>query len=182
MSAIKTTAGATGAAGLGALAMLLAVPQIEKWEGMRQQTYRDVAGVLTICAGHTGPDVKIGQTKTLEQCNALTLKDAEKASVGVLKTSPHLVWHPMQLASAISFSYNVGTGAYSTSSVARSFNAGDFIAGCNNLLKFDKILCSSPQGCQVSKGLANRRADEYKICMSTLTVKGLADVPPSRSN
>jgi lysozyme len=176
MTTGKIAVGAGAGATLGAIAMSIALPNIQTWEGTKLQTYRDVANVLTICTGHTGPDVMIGQVKTKEQCNELTLKDVEKAASGVLKTSPHLIFHPMQLAATISFSFNVGTGTYSNSSVARDLNSGNFISGCNDLLKYDKILCSSPQGCQVSQGLKNRREAEYKICMSTLTTEGYNSV------
>lgn len=186
MSKTKVAVGASAGGAMGALAMFIAVPQIEKLEGVELKAYRDVAGVLTICAGHTGPDVMPKQVATKQQCNDLTLKDAAKASAGVLRVSPHLIFHPMQLAAAISFSFNVGTGAYSSSSVAASFNSGDFIAACNNMGKWVYITDPVTKAKVVSKGLANRREVEINICKSTLTKDAyLADVtivPDTKSN
>jgi lysozyme len=76
----------------------------------------------------------------------------------------------MQLAAAISFSYNVGVGTYDKSTVASKFNSGDFIGACNYLVNYKYV------NGVVSPGLVNRRAQEQAICLSTLTPKGLANV------
>ena len=75
----------------------------------------------------------------------------------------------MQLVAATSFSYNVGVGAYSTSSVAREFNAGNFQAGCNALKLYNKARVNNVL--TVIPGLVNRRQHEYDVCVSTLTLK-----------
>lgn len=162
--------GAGAGASLMAVVMSVAVPQIQNFEGTKSQAYRDIGGILTVCSGHTGPDVVVGKVYSPSQCASLTEQDAQKAASGVLKISPHLLYHPMQLAAAVSFSYNVGVGDYSKSSVASNFNASNFQAGCSALLKYVNA------GGQYSQGLANRRAQEYRICISTLTPKGLANV------
>jgi lysozyme len=156
-------AGAT----LTALALTVVTPQIEQFEGTKYKAYYDLGKVLTVCSGHTGPDVVVGKVYSPKECTALTEKDAAKAAAGVLKVSPHLLYHPMQLAAAISFSYNVGTGTYANSSVASNFNAGNFQAGCKALLLYTKV-----KGVD-AKGLVTRRNVEYNICVSTLTVEGL---------
>jgi len=155
---------ATG--GVLALALSIAIPNIQKFEGLRHRTYPDVGQVLSICNGHTGPDVKVNTYYTTAQCYALTQVDATKAANGVLKYSPSLIKYPTILAAAISFSYNVGVGTYDKSSVARDFNLGDYAKGCSDLLKYVNIAG------KYSNGLYNRRKAEYTICM-----KGLKDVP-----
>jgi lysozyme len=162
--------GAGAGASLMAIAMTTIVPAIQGFEGTRAQAYRDIGGVLTVCTGHTGPDVVVGKVYSPDQCARLTAQDAQKAADGVLKVSPHLIYHPIQLASAVSFSYNVGVGAYSKSTVATKFNEGDFIGACNYLLNYKYI------NGQVSQGLLNRRLQEQALCLSTLTPKGLASV------
>lgn len=156
-----------------AIVMSAVVPQIQQFEGYRDVPYKDIRGVLTVCSGHTGPDVVAKKVYTKAQCADLTAEDAAKASAGVLNVSPQLKYHPMQLAAAISFSYNVGVGNYAKSSVASNFNSGNLIAGCSSLLKYTYA------GGVYSRGLADRRQSEYTICMSTLTPKGLANVAVS---
>lgn len=155
-------------AGVGAALMGIAItqsaPVVERWEGTRYTPYKDIVGVLTVCQGHTGPDIVVNKVYSKQECRELTEKDLNIAMTGVLKTSPHLLWHPMQLAAAISFSYNVGTGTYANSSVARRFNAGDFHGGCE-ALKLYKYA-----GGKIVQGLINRREHEYNICISTLSV------------
>jgi len=164
-----TLLGAGAGATLTALVMTAVVPMIKGEEGTKYIAYHDIGKVMTVCSGHTGPDVVVGKVYTDKECSALTQHDAEVAASGVLKYSPHLLYHPLQLVSAISFSYNVGVGTYNKSSVAREFNAGNFVAGCQALLKYDYA------GDQYSAGLHNRRVAEYKVCMSTLTPAGVAN-------
>lgn len=162
----------TGGAGatLVAVAVAAILPNIQQEEGTKNVPYKDIAGVLTVCTGHTGPDVVPNKFYPADQCAQLTQQDLNKAASGVLKYTPTLRYHPLQLASAISFSYNVGIGAYGNSSVAKDFNNGEFKTACKDMLKYTYA------GGKYSQGLANRRNQEYTICVSTLTPQGLANV------
>jgi lysozyme len=162
---------ATG--GIVTLALSIAIPQIQKFEGLRHTTYPDIGGVLSICNGHTGPDVRVNTYYTTDQCYQITERDAQKAASAIVKITPGLVDRPYTLASAISFSYNVGVGTYEHSSVAREFNAGNFTQGCQDLLKYTYV-----KG-KYSQGLANRRDAEYKICM---TNRGPANVASNNNS
>ena len=51
-----------------AAVMLAAAAFIAPWEGTVPKAYFDIVQVLTICVGHTGPDVYEGQTATPAQC------------------------------------------------------------------------------------------------------------------
>lgn len=157
------TVAAGGLGGLVALSMSIAVPNIKELEGRRNTPYYDVVKVLTVCDGHTGKDVVIGKVYNDKECNQMTLADAKTHTDSILKTSPQLAWHPMILASMISFDYN--TGAYHKSTVAVLFNKGDFVGGCNFLSNYNK-----------PKQIIGRRAKEKALCLSTLTPQGLKDV------
>lgn len=162
--------GAGGGAALMALVMGIATPQIENLEGTKNQAYRDIGGVLTVCSGHTGPDVVVGQVRSPKECTTLTQKDAEKAAAGVLKYSPQLLYHPMQLAAAISYSYNTGIGRY-RDNLAPVFNTGDLLAGCTKLKTATITVNGVP-----TQSLVNRRNQEYTVCISTLTPEGMKNV------
>lgn len=150
---------AVGAGGGIAAAIALAVPLISQWEGHRSHAYHDVAGVLTVCTGHTGRDIVVKHVYSDGECKVLLTSDVQSTVDGVLKTSPQLEFKPYVLAATISFSYNIGVGAYSHSSVARDFNSGNYKQGCRDMLKYTYA------GGKYSQGLANRRASEYAICM-----------------
>lgn len=147
-----------GAGGIAA-AIALAVPFIAQWEGHRSQAYRDVAGVLTVCEGHTGPDIIANHVYSPAECTALRIADVKIAVDGVLKVTPILEDKPYLLAAAVSFSYNVGISTYGRSSVARDFNTRHYAQGCKDLLKYVYA------GGKFVKGLANRRGAEYVVCM-----------------
>lgn len=166
----KTIVAGGAGASLVAIAVAAILPHIQQEEGTKNVPYRDIVGVLTVCTGHTGPDVVPNKFYPASQCAQLTQQDLNKAASGVLKYTPTLRYHPLQLASAISFSYNIGIGAYGTSSVARDFNNGEFKTACQDMLKYTYA------GGKYSQGLANRRNQEYTICVSTLTPQGLANV------
>lgn len=151
----KVTVGSLG--GLAAAVALIS-PFIQQREGYVPRPYRDIVGVLSVCNGHTGPDI-VNKTYTKSECNALTEKDIGTAATGVLNITPGLDKRPYVLAATISFSYNLGLGTYSRSSVARDFKAGQFKLGCTDMLKYTFI------GKTYSKGLADRRQGEYAICM-----------------
>lgn len=168
MSARGPVVGAGVGAALMGVVVTQSLPVIDRWEGNKAIPYKDIAGILTVCRGHTGPDVVVKKVYSPQECDELTKKDINIAVSGVLKTSPHLLWHPMQLVAATSFSYNVGVGAYANSSVAREFNAGNFQAGCQALKLYNKARVNNVL--VVVKGLENRRAHEYEVCISTLTL------------
>lgn len=162
----------TGGAGAGLIAIALGViaPEVKDLEGRRNIPYYDIVNVLTVCDGQTGPEVIKGKVYSDAECDKMTTKELVKFASGVLKISPHLAWHPMQLAAAISFAYNVGTGTYANSTVAKLFNRGDFLGACNFLPNYKYA------GGVVRQGLINRREREKTICLSTLTVTGMNNV------
>lgn len=145
-----------------AIILTVAAPQIAKYEGTRYTPYKDIGGVLTVCDGHTGRDIRPKTVYTPKECTALLDQDATKAAEGILAVSPALAKRPYQLAAAISFTYNVGVTAYAKSSVRRDFDAGRLKSGCTDLLKYTYA------GGQFSQGLLNRRKEEYAICMKGL--------------
>ncbi len=149
------------AAGLGA-ALMIATPLIMKWEGTVYRGYIDPVGIATKCTGDTN-DVVVGKPYTKAECERSLADQLAAHSGPVLQCTPLLADHPYQLAAAISLTYNIGTGAYCRSSVARRFNQGDFIRACNNMLAWDKA-----QG-RVLRGLTRRRQDERRVCMTGLT-------------
>lgn len=59
------------ALGAAAGVITLAAGLIAHFEGLRLQTYADVLDVPTVCYGHTGPDVKFGDSRTPDECMKL---------------------------------------------------------------------------------------------------------------
>lgn len=142
--------------GGGAVAIL--VPLVMFYEGTVFKTYRDPIGIITACTGHTGPELKMGQTFTKEQCQKMLEEDLAKHADALKCISTPLT--DGQKAAFVSFSFNVGNQAFCRSTLARKANAGDLRGACAELSRWTLA------GGRELPGLVNRRAAERKVCES----------------
>jgi GH24 family phage-related lysozyme (muramidase) len=93
---------------------------IRHFEGFRGQAYRDAVGVWTIGFGHTAmagpPAVTPGLRISREEANAILARDVEKFAGGV-RDAVKVPLSDAQFSALVSFAYNVGLGAFRSSSV-----------------------------------------------------------------
>ncbi|ASG71813.1 lysozyme [Salmonella enterica subsp. enterica serovar Braenderup] len=144
----------------GASAMVIAAAMIGGnggLEGRHHEPYRDVAGVLTVCDGHTGKDIVPGKHYTDAECDALLNKDLALVAARIdplIKASiPN-----SERAALYSFAYNVGTGAFARSTLLKKLNTGDLAGACNELKRWTYA------GGKQWKGLVTRREIEHEVC------------------
>jgi lysozyme len=152
-----------GAAAAIAAAVILAAPVAMHFEGLRTRPYRDPVGIPTVCYGETQLAMR---TYTPDQCAAmLRSRQARDYAPAVLRCAPALADPRRRLAFAasIDFAYNAGAGGFCHSSMARAFNAGQFVAGCRAFLLYDKAHVRGRV--VVLAGLARRRAAESSLCL-----------------
>lgn len=139
---------------------LLCTTTIGGFEGVRQTAYADPATgrePWTVCYGET-EGVKRGDHYTLQQCRDMLAKSLEKYAVKL----EACVSRPMPdttYAAFLSLSYNVGSGGFCKSSVARAWNAGDVRVSCDAMLKFNKAAGIT------FPGLTKRRTQERALCL-----------------
>jgi Phage-related lysozyme (muraminidase) len=139
--------------------MAAAIALVGAWEGLRIVAYRDIVGVPTVCFGETR-GVEMGDRYSVEECQVMLgdgLVEFE-ASMRRCLTSPDTIPGKSYVA-FLSLSYNIGTGAFCGSTVARRANAGDIEGACNAIPMWNKA------GGRIVQGLVNRRADEQRICL-----------------
>jgi lysozyme len=145
--------------GVGAGVIVLAAALASKWEGKVYPVYRDPVGVLTVCYGHTGPELRLGQTYNAEQCDALLRADLAMARAAVNRClpMPKLVQIEAALTDAV---FNLGPSIVckDTSTVRRKALANDWPGACAALDLYNKA------GGRVFNGLVYRRADERALC------------------
>lgn len=147
-----------GLVGAGALSLLLTyVPQ---FEGTILRGYKDPIGIVTACVGHTATAV-LGRPYTKKECEELLTQDLVHHAEGVLDCAPELAGKTFQLASAISFAFNVGVRRFCESTFARKLREEDATA-CEELLKWVYA------GGQVLPGLVKRREVERLMCEGAL--------------
>jgi len=147
------------ASALGAAALLIATPFIAGWEGKRNDPYRDVVGVWTVCYGETNVEMR---RYSNEECLAMLNDSVQEYRDGVLVCTPSLASRPVQLAAATSLAYNIGVPSYCRSTVDRRFDQGDIAGGCEAFKMWVRA------GGRTIPGLVNRRNDEYNLCMTYL--------------
>lgn len=128
-------------------------------EGRAYEPYKDVAGVLTVCDGHTGSDIVKGKRYTDKECDRLLWNDLQpvKKSVDGLVTVP---LNEYQRAALYSFAYNVGTSAFSKSTLLKKLNKGDQAGACEELRRWVYA------GGVKWRGLQNRRDMERSMCLA----------------
>ena len=148
-----------------AAAIYIAAPLIELVEGVENRPYMDIAGVKTVCAGITGPDVVWGKTYSNRECRNLLEKHIQIHGKHVQNAVTYPI-APETRAALISFSYNVGGSAMSKSTAVKLINQGKVEQGCKALGMWTKARIN---GRLVTvNGLVNRRNEEIKLCLSGL--------------
>ena len=154
---------------------------IEPWESTKNQAYRDMVGIPTICAGYT-IGVKMGDYKTDEECDKLLVKELTHFNTEMKKSVKVELPEHMEIAFT-SLTWNIGIGAFNSSTLLKKLNNKEYEEACKQILRWNKVTVSPAQAsayqkrgevctqlpsgnfsCTV-KGLTNRRTDEYKVCM-----------------
>ena len=107
---------------------------IEAFEGRRLEAYRNSAGVWTIGYGHTAragkPVPAAGMSISPAMADQILTDDLHAVEKGVLAA----IKRPMaqgQFDAMVSLAFNIGLGAFRSSSVARAFNRGQVPLAAN---------------------------------------------------
>lgn len=142
---------------LGAAAAAALLSMVSAFEGTALRAYRDPIGVLTACSGHTGPDVRAGATYTREQCAAMLETDLVD-HWDRIRPCIKVPLSDGEKTAYVSFAFNVGSGAFCGSTLARRLNAGDHPGACAELSRWTLA------GGKQLPGLVTRRAAERAMC------------------
>lgn len=127
-------------------------------EGSVPVPYYDVAGVLTVCNGHTGSDIVPGKTYSENECRYLLNKDLSSVAAQI---DPYIT-RPVPdttRAALYTFAYNVGATSFKNSTLLRLLNRGDTAGACDQLRRWIYA------GGRKWQGLLNRREIEREVCM-----------------
>lgn len=133
---------------------------IKQFEGCRLTAYKDSVGVLTIGYGWTQPvdgrAIYLGMTidqptaDRLLRTGVVQFEQAVNQLVKVKITQG-------QFDALVSFAYNLGTRALSTSTLLKKLNAGDYKGAANEFPRWNKAAG------KVMNGLVARRAAEREL-------------------
>lgn len=151
------------AGGVASAVALSATFLVAPSEGLVLGTYKDPVGIITSCFGHTGPELKMGQKFTEDQCIKQLGEDMAKHDKQLNSVVKVPYKSDYQHAALLSFTYNVGLGNLKSSTLLRKLNSYDYDGACYELTKW---VFSTKNGVKVKfKGLVTRRTAEYQWCM-----------------
>ncbi|QGH72518.1 MAG: lysozyme [Myoviridae sp. ctThM1] len=144
--------------GLSGALILAGAGTVSFYEGKANKVYVDPVGILTSCFGHTGRELKKGQTFTDDQCLQQLAEDLVAHDNGMMKYV-RVPLSDKEHAAYLSFTYNLGVNAFANSTLLKKLNKEDRVGACNELLRWDKA-----KG-KTLAGLTKRRQDENKLCL-----------------
>ena len=104
-------------------------------EGFRSEAYQDTGGVWTIGYGQTGKWVIRGLTCTEEQAEEWLDENYEKI-VKQIHQVVRVSLNDNQLGALCDFIYNIGIGQFSSSTLLRLLNVGNYVGACDQLSKW----------------------------------------------
>lgn len=149
----------------------MAVSVVAYFEGRELIGYLDPVGIPTVCYGHTATAV-VGKALTDAECEELLQKDLSWALGAVDKHLPKAP--PATRAALGSFVYNVGTGAFESSTLLRKAKSGDIMGACNELPRWVYA-----KGKKLN-GLVRRREAERELCLEGIKHEQNSDKPTVR--
>lgn len=125
---------------------------IKHFEGFRAQAYYDSVGVLTIGYGTTS-NVTRGEVITEAQASNFLARDAAKFAQ-VINNNVKVNLTQEQFDALVAFTYNVGPANFTSSTLLKVLNAGQFDQVPAQMLRWNKA------GGKVLNGLTTRRTAE----------------------
>lgn len=141
------------------------VDLIKRFEGLRLTAYDDGVGVITVGYGTTVDDsfqmIKMGLRITPDQADAFLERDLAKFESAV-NQFVKVPLNQNQFDALVCFVYNIGTFNFSTSTLLKKLNAGDYAGAAVQFLVWNKA------GGKVFVGLTKRRIAEANVFKSVL--------------
>lgn len=135
----------------------LTIVSIASHEGFREKAYRDVTGVPTVGYGET-KGITMDSTMTRLEALQRLSESADEHAKGMIRCIKVPVSQG-EFDAFLSFTYNVGVGAFCRSTLVKKLNKLDYEGACQELLKWTQA------GGKVYPGLVKRRQQEYNTCI-----------------
>lgn len=133
---------------------------IKQFEGLELHSYQCQAGVWSIGYGTTGPDIGPGMLITKQEADRLFERDLAYFEQGVRDYLKVRV-NQNEFDALVSFAYNIGLGAFSSSTLLRLLNDGS----TKTIVAAEFIRWINADG-KPSEGLKNRREKEKQLFLS----------------
>ena len=136
----------------------IGIELIKEFEGCRQVAYQDSVGVWTIGYGHT-KDVYEGQLVIKKTCETMLAEDLEEFE-DYVESYVKVELSQNQFDALVAWTFNLGPGNLSESTMLKKLNEGDYDAGPDEMRRWNKA------GGEVLNGLVRRRDPEAGLFSS----------------
>lgn len=134
---------------------------IKKYEGFRSKPYKCPAGIWTIGYGSTfyinGEKVSEHDSEISETFASELLENVVNDFAIKIDRLIKVSVNQNQFDALVSFTYNIGIGAFSKSTLLKKLNNADFDGASKEFIRWNKA------NGKVLNGLVNRRNDETKL-------------------
>lgn len=134
---------------------------VKRYEGFRSKPYKCPANVWTIGYGSTfyinGEKVSMYDSEISEIFASELLENVLNDFASKVDKVIKVSLNQNQFDALVSFTYNIGIGAFTKSTLLKKLNNADFQGASDEFVRWNKA-----KG-KVLKGLINRRLDEQKL-------------------
>lgn len=127
------------------------------YEGYSDRAIIPVAGDVPTIGFGTTENVRMGDRTTPVLAVTRALSDVSKFE-GAIKQCVKVPLHQREYDAYSQLAYNIGTGAFCSSTLVRILNQGDYAGACAQISRWDKF-----HG-KPLRGLTIRRAKERALC------------------
>ena len=127
-------------------------------EGYREEAYTPVPGDVPTIGFGTTQGVRLGDKTNPVEALQRALADMQKFE-GAIKRCVTAPLFQHEYDAYLSLSYNIGSGAFCSSTLVKLLNQGQYKAACDQILRWDKF-----KG-KPLRGLTIRREKEHKQCL-----------------
>ncbi|HEY9614937.1 glycoside hydrolase family protein [Allocoleopsis sp.] len=138
---------------------------IKKWEGFHLDAYSDPVGIPTIGYGSrrypNGQKILLGDKITEQEAEAFLKFECDKVAEEISKLVTGISLNQNQFDALVSFSYNVGIGAFADSTLLKKLKTNDFPGAAK---EFERWVKGTKNGVQTTlPGLVDRRKSERSL-------------------
>lgn len=156
---------------------------IKQYEGLKLKAYKDSVGIWTIGYGTTvinGSPVYEGQTITEAQALDYLNIHLTANVIPIIHSKTKALITQSMFDAACCFTYNVGSGAYSKSTLVQELNASKYLEAAGHFLDFNK---GTVDGVKIEiDGLTRRRTSEKNLFLADGIPNVSGDVTPVTSD
>lgn len=147
---------------------------IEKLEGFSSTPYPDQAGLWTIGYGHLikpgdgywSPDNPNGKNVVTRAEASAQLDEDMAVARDAVTRSVRVPLTDNQFSALVSLAYNIGAGAFQSSTLLSLLNSGDYAAAADQFAVWNKIHDPETHELIVSNGLTTRRETERETFLA----------------